>query len=65
MKQFWRCKHEHVRCIHGDEIIARHGRRVACLDCGRALPGTLPDVCWVTGLPHQGKSLGGKEGGSR
>jgi len=34
-----RCKHEQVRCIHGDEIIHSRWRRIRCLDCGRALKG--------------------------
>lgn len=46
------CRHEHVRCIHGDEILARHNRRVACLDCGRSLDWPLPTVCSWTGRPH-------------
>ncbi len=61
MMRLRRCKHEHLRCIHSDEIIARRGRRVACSDCGRALPGALPGVCSVTGLPHPGKPVGGEE----
>lgn len=47
-----RCEHINTRCIHGDEINIRRGRRVACLDCGRALDWPLPDICWVTNLPH-------------
>lgn len=47
-----RCMHEHVRCTHGDEIIARNGRRRVCLGCGRALKGPLPEPCSVTGQPH-------------
>lgn len=46
------CKHEHVRCTHGDEIIARRGRRRVCMDCGRALRGDLPRECAFTGRPH-------------
>ena len=37
MTIFRRCRHERVRCIHGDEIVARRWRRIACRDCGRAL----------------------------
>lgn len=46
------CKHERLRCIHGDEIIARKFRRCACLDCGKSLDWPMPDVCFFTGLPH-------------
>lgn len=49
------CKHEHVRCIHGDEIIfGAGGRRVRCEDCGRALDRPLPRICSTTGEPHPG-----------
>lgn len=48
----WRCRHGNVRCIHGDEIIFRGWKRVLCLDCGRALPGDLPLVCWYSGDVH-------------
>jgi hypothetical protein len=51
----WRwftCKHEHVRCTHGDEIIGRNFRRRVCIDCRRALKGPLPLICSVTGEPH-------------
>lgn len=34
-----RCKHVRVRCIHGDEILARRGRRVACWGCGKTFKG--------------------------
>lgn len=51
-----RCHHEHTRCTHGDEIIARRYRRIVCLDCGRALAGPLPDVCYETGRPHESAS---------
>ena len=47
-----RCGHPQVRCIHGDEIIARGYRRRACVRCGRALRGALPRICSVTGKPH-------------
>ena len=50
---FKRCRHERVRCLHGDEIIHRGFRRRACVDCGRALKGPLPEVCTVTGSVHQ------------
>lgn len=46
------CKHEHVRCTHGDEIIGRRWRRRVCMDCGRALRGDLPDECAFTGRLH-------------
>lgn len=52
-----RCTHANVRCIHGDEIIARMSwrgviRRASCLDCGRALDRGLPDYCWFTAASH-------------
>jgi hypothetical protein len=46
------CKHEDVRCVHGDEIIARNFRRAVCLICGRALDRDLPRDCWFSGQPH-------------
>lgn len=46
------CRHERVRCIHGDEINQYHGRRVLCLDCGEALLTPMPRICWYTGKPH-------------
>lgn len=48
------CKHERVRCIHGDETIARRFRRRLCMVCGRALKGPLPVVCFYspTGEHH-------------
>lgn len=58
MSIFRRCRHERVRCIHGDEILARMTtwrgivRRAACLDCGGALDRGLPEPCTVTGKPH-------------
>lgn len=48
----WGCKHDLVRCIHGDEIIARRFRRRLCMVCGRALTGALPPVCWYTNRLH-------------
>lgn len=45
------CPHDHVRCVHGDEMLAVGGRRSQCLDCGRYLR-PLPTVCSVTGRPH-------------
>lgn len=48
------CKHEVIRCTHGDEIIARRYRRIACLKCGRSLKGPLPDVCFFTERLHPG-----------
>lgn len=50
--QRFHCKHENVRCIHGDEIWQRRYRRRACLTCGRALKGPLPERCTVSGKPH-------------
>lgn len=47
------CKHENVRCVHGDEIVHRRYRRVACLDCGRSLKRDLPSMCWFTGTIHE------------
>ena len=47
-----RCRHEHVRCVHGDEILARKWRRVVCVACGKALKGPLPLVCTVSHRPH-------------
>lgn len=51
------CKHERVRCIHGDEIIARRFRRRLCMVCGRALKGPLPERCFYspTNEPHNGR----------
>jgi hypothetical protein len=46
------CKHEKIRCVHGDEIIARRYRRIACMVCGRSLKGPLPDMCFFTGYTH-------------
>lgn len=54
------CKHEHVRCIHGDEInnTMRVWRtpsyaRVRCLDCGRALyTWPLPKSCLLPNIYH-------------
>lgn len=48
------CKHQQVRCTHGDEILARRMRRRVCMVCGRSLPGALPVVCFFTGQPHPG-----------
>jgi len=48
------CKHRHTRCVHGDEIIYRNYRRIACLDCGQSLKGDLPAYCYVTGDYHHG-----------
>lgn len=61
-RTFGLCKHEHVRCIHGDEIWStmRGFRKFSfarsrCLDCNKALyNGPLPKVCTVTGEPHRG-----------
>lgn len=46
------CRHEQVRCTHGDEIIGRRFRRRVCLVCGRSLKGPLPVECFFTGKPH-------------
>lgn len=46
------CKHRRTRCVHGDEIIRRNFRRIACLDCERSLKGPLPAYCYVTGDLH-------------
>lgn len=46
------CRHKHVRCTHGDEIIARKYRRRVCLCCGRSLKGPLPTMCYFTGTFH-------------
>ncbi len=46
------CNHAHVRCVHGDEITLRGGRRRACLVCGHSLPGPLPADCFFTGTTH-------------
>lgn len=45
------CKHEKIRCTHGDEIIHRRSRQV-CMICGRSLKGPLPNICFFTGAPH-------------
>lgn len=42
------CKHELIRCTHGDEINARNGRRRVCMVCGRALRGPLPLFCFFS-----------------
>jgi len=46
------CPHIHVRCTHGDEILARRWRRRVCLDCGRSLDGPMPPRCWYSGALH-------------
>lgn len=49
-----RCSHLRVRCIHGDEILARGMRRIACLDCGKALKswhGITGPLC-ATGIKN-------------
>lgn len=46
------CKHDEVRCTHGDEIIGRRWRRRVCLVCGRALRGPLPRMCFFAEQPH-------------
>lgn len=60
MRLFKKCKHENIRCIHGDEInqTARLFRRpeiarVACLDCYKYLYNKeYPEICSETGLSH-------------
>ena len=56
MKLFRRCRHERVRCVHGDEINWRSGRvtvRAACLDCDASLPKLdLPAICHYNGEAH-------------
>ncbi len=51
-KLFRRCPHDHVRCVHGDEINTAGGMRRACLDCGDWLTGPLPPRCSITGQLH-------------
>jgi hypothetical protein len=46
------CTHKEVRCVHGDEIIARRGRRRVCRICGRSLKGALPKKCFFTEELH-------------
>lgn len=53
-----RCAHEHVRCVHGDEIVALGWRRRVCVDCGKPFAGPLPRVCWYTGRPHYDETKG-------
>lgn len=45
------CAHDHVRCVHGDEIIMNRYKRGVCLDCNASL-GPLPLICSWTGKPH-------------
>lgn len=67
------CRHEHTRCTHGDEIIARMSwrgvlRRQVCLDCGRALDRDLPEMCFFTEQSHAASVLSrqpGQEGQNR
>lgn len=47
------CKHTLIRCTHGDEILARKGRRRVCMMCGRSLTGSIPGMCFFTGKPHR------------
>lgn len=49
------CKHDMVRCTHGDEIIGRNFKRRVCMRCGKALKGPLPDICFFTGKPHRSR----------
>lgn len=46
------CKHERIRCTHGDEILGRKMRRRVCLTCGRSLEGPLPFKCFFTQEIH-------------
>lgn len=47
------CPHDDIRCVHGDEILARGGSRAACRKCGRSLKrAPLPDICTVSGERH-------------
>lgn len=48
------CDHLRVRCVHGDEVNDRGGRRRVCMICGRSLKGPLPRVCFFTGEEHDG-----------
>lgn len=66
-KQRWLpgvCRHERVRCTHGDEILGRRGRRQVCLVCGRSLDRPLPVECFFTGKPHPSRAdhIGSKDG---
>ena len=49
----FRCKHERVRCLHGDEVIMLFWTRAACLDCPKLFKA-LPEYCSVTGERHLG-----------
>lgn len=57
---FKRCKHENVRCIHGDEIlmvmkglIRTKIARVRCIDCQTPLyDWDMLEVCSDTNEPH-------------
>lgn len=51
------CKHDAIRCTHGDEIIGRRFRRRVCLLCGRSLKGPLPKECFFTGLNHSSEEV--------
>ena len=47
---FWgHCDHnqDRIRCIHGDEINQRGGKRSICMDCGATWDG-LPERCYFT-----------------
>jgi hypothetical protein len=46
-----KCKHERVRCIHGDEILLAGWKRATCLDCP-AVFDSLPEYCSFTLEPH-------------
>lgn len=38
-----RCRHDNLRGIYGDEIIARGYKRSQCTDCGRLFDSLPPD----------------------
>ncbi len=46
------CKHEHFRCVHGEEMWASGNKRRACLECDKYLKGSLPEICWYTQQEH-------------
>lgn len=46
-----KCKHEELKCVHGD-MINYLGTRAVCKDCGRRMKGEpLPYLC-EDGRPH-------------
>ena len=38
-----KCRHDNLRGIYGDEILARRGKRSECGDCGRLFDTLPPD----------------------